>query len=85
MTGEPGRPGASVLAHRHGNRHVGSARHRLGALARASTGRGTVVDTSLRDRVLGYIGYHLVGYLADGTVPAGQGTVFPMVAPTRSS
>ena len=40
-----------------------------------------VVDTSLYETALGYIGYHLVGYLADGTVPTGQGTTFPMVAP----
>jgi formyl-CoA transferase/CoA:oxalate CoA-transferase len=39
------------------------------------------VDTSLYETALGYIGYHLVGYLADGTVPTRQGTVFPMVAP----
>ena len=50
-------------------------------LERASTGHGTVVDTSPYETALGYIGYHLVGYLADGTVPTGQGTVFPMVAP----
>ena len=40
-----------------------------------------MVDTSLYETALGYIGYHLVGYLADGTVPTGQGTAFPMVAP----
>ena len=36
---------------------------------------------SLYETALGYIGYHLAGYLADGTVPHGQGTRFPMVAP----
>ena len=40
-----------------------------------------MVDSSLYETALGYIGYHLVGYLADGTVPTGQGTMFPMVAP----
>ena len=50
-------------------------------LEREKTGRGTVVDSSLYETALGYIGYHLVGYLADGTVPTGQGTTFPMVAP----
>jgi crotonobetainyl-CoA:carnitine CoA-transferase CaiB-like acyl-CoA transferase len=50
-------------------------------LDRERTGEGAVVDTSLYEAALGYIGYHLVGYLADGTVPTGQGTVFPMVAP----
>jgi len=50
-------------------------------LERARTGEGAVVDTSLYETALAYVGYHLVGYLADGTVPRGQGTVFPMVAP----
>ena len=57
----------------------------LGVLAalleRERTGEGAVVDVSLYETALGYIGYHLAGYLADGTVPRGQGTVFPMVAP----
>jgi crotonobetainyl-CoA:carnitine CoA-transferase CaiB-like acyl-CoA transferase len=39
------------------------------------------VDTSLYETALAYVGYHLVGYLADGTVPTREGTVFPMVAP----
>ena len=40
-----------------------------------------MVDVSLYETALGYIGYHLAGYLATGTVPHGQGTRFPMVAP----
>jgi crotonobetainyl-CoA:carnitine CoA-transferase CaiB-like acyl-CoA transferase len=48
---------------------------------RDTTGVGSVVDVSLYETALGYIGYHLAGYLADGTVPHGQGTRFPMVAP----
>ena len=83
MTGEPGRPGV----------RVGSSLIDMGTgmwaalgivsalLERERTGRGTVVDSSLYETALGYIGYHLVGYLADGTVPTGQGTMFPMVAP----
>jgi len=83
MTGEPGRPGV----------RVGSSLIDMGTgmwaalgivsalLERERTGRGAVVDTSLYETALGYVGYHLVGYLADGTVPTGQGTVFPMVAP----
>jgi len=50
-------------------------------LERERTGEGAEVDTSLYETALGYIGYHLVGYLADGTVPTREGTVFPMVAP----
>jgi len=83
MTGEPGRPGV----------RVGSSLIDMGTgiwaalgivaalLERERTGRGAVVDTSLYETALAFIGYHLVGYLADGTVPTGQGTEFPMVAP----
>jgi len=83
MTGEPDRPGV----------RVGSSLIDMGTgmwaalgtvaalLERERTGAGTVVDTSLYETALGYVNYHLVGYLADGTVPHGQGTVFPMVAP----
>ena len=83
MTGELGRPGV----------RVGSSLIDMGTgmwaalgiaaalLERERTGEGAVVDTSLYETALSYVGYHLVGYLADGTVPTGQGTVFPMVAP----
>jgi crotonobetainyl-CoA:carnitine CoA-transferase CaiB-like acyl-CoA transferase len=83
LTGEPGHPGV----------RVGSSLIDIGAgmwsalgivsalLERERTGEGALVDTSLYETALGYIGYHLVGHLADGTVPSGQGTVFPMVAP----
>jgi crotonobetainyl-CoA:carnitine CoA-transferase CaiB-like acyl-CoA transferase len=83
MTGEPGRPGvrigSSLIDQGTGTWAA------LGVLAalleRTRTGVGSVVDVSLYETALGYIGYHLTGYLADGTVPRGQGTVFPMVAP----
>jgi len=83
MTGEPERPGV----------RVGSSLIDMGTgmwaalgivaalLERERTGTGAEVDTSLYETALGYIGYHLVGYLADGTVPKGEGTGFPMVAP----
>ena len=83
MTGEAGRPGVRV-----GSSLIDMGTGMwaaLGVLAalleRERTGEGAFVDTSLYETALGYIGYHLVGYLADGTVPTGQGTVFPMVAP----
>ena len=50
-------------------------------LERDRTGEGCVADVSLYETALGYVGYHLVGYLADGTIPVGEGTRFPMVAP----
>ena len=83
MTGEPGRPGVRV-----GSSLIDMGTGMwaaLGTLAalleRERSGEGALVDTSLYETALGYIGYHLVGYLADGTVPKGQGTMFPMVAP----
>ena len=79
MTGEPGRPGVRV-----GSSLIDQGTGTwaaLGILAalleRASTGKGRVVDVSLYETALGYIGYHLAGYLADGTVPRGQGTALP--------
>jgi crotonobetainyl-CoA:carnitine CoA-transferase CaiB-like acyl-CoA transferase len=83
MTGEPGHPGVRV-----GSSLIDQGTGTwaaLGVLAalleREKTGEGSVVDVSLYETALGYIGYHLAGYLADGTVPHGQGTRFPMVAP----
>ena len=83
VTGEPGRSGV----------RVGSSLIDMGTgmwaalgivsalLERERTGDGADVDTSLYETALGYLGYHLVGFLADGTVPVPEGTVFPMVAP----
>jgi crotonobetainyl-CoA:carnitine CoA-transferase CaiB-like acyl-CoA transferase len=83
MTGEPGRPGARV-----GSSLIDQGTGTwaaLGVLAalleRGAGGEGSVVDVSLYETALGYIGYHLAGFLADGTVPHGEGTRFPMVAP----
>ena len=83
ITGEPGHPGVRV-----GSSLIDQGTGTwaaLGVLAalleRDKTGAGSVVDVSLYETALGYIGYHLVGFLADGTVPHGQGTRFPMVAP----
>ncbi len=83
MTGEAGRPGARV-----GSSLIDQGTGTwaaLGVLAalleRGRSGEGSEVDVSLYETALGYIGYHLAGYLADGTVPHGQGTRFPMVAP----
>ncbi|MFN8223648.1 MAG: CoA transferase [Gaiellales bacterium] len=50
-------------------------------LERERTGEGALVDVSLYETAIGYIGYHLIGFLADGTIPHGEGTRFPMVAP----
>jgi len=83
ITGEPGRSGARV-----GSSLIDQGTGTwaaLGVLAalleRERTGEGTVVDVSLYETALAQVGYHLAGYLADGTVPTRQGTIFPMVAP----
>jgi crotonobetainyl-CoA:carnitine CoA-transferase CaiB-like acyl-CoA transferase len=83
VTGEPGRPGvrvgASLIDQGTGTWAA------LGVLAalleRDRTGIAPAVDVSLYETALGYLGYHLAGFLADGTVPTGEGTRFPMVAP----
>lgn len=83
ITGEPGRPGVRV-----GSSLIDQGTGTwaaLGVLAalleREHTGEGSLVDVSLYETALAYVGYHLAGFLADGTVPHGQGTRFPMVAP----
>jgi len=83
ITGEPGRPGVRV-----GSSLIDQGTGTwaaLGILAalleRERTGVGAVVDVSLYETAIGYVGYHLAGYLADGTIPRGEGTRFPMVAP----
>ena len=83
ITGEPGRSGVRV-----GSSLIDQGTGTwaaLGVLAamleRERTGEGRVVDVSLYETALAQVGYHLAGYLADGTVPTREGTIFPMVAP----
>jgi crotonobetainyl-CoA:carnitine CoA-transferase CaiB-like acyl-CoA transferase len=83
VTGEPGRPGVRVGASLidQGTGTWGALGVLAALLERERTGEGCVVDVSLYETAIGYIGYHLAGYLADGTIPSGEGTRFPMVAP----
>jgi crotonobetainyl-CoA:carnitine CoA-transferase CaiB-like acyl-CoA transferase len=83
MTGEPGRPGVRVGSSLidQGTGTWAAIGVLAALLARGASGEGSVVDVSLYETALGYIGYHLAGYLATGVVPHGQGTRFPMVAP----
>jgi crotonobetainyl-CoA:carnitine CoA-transferase CaiB-like acyl-CoA transferase len=83
MTGEPGRPGVRVGASLidQGTGMWAALGVLAALLARDRTGAAPEVDVSLYETALAYIGYHVAGYLADGTVPAGEGTRFPMVAP----
>jgi crotonobetainyl-CoA:carnitine CoA-transferase CaiB-like acyl-CoA transferase len=83
ITGEPGRPGVRVGSSLidQGTGTWAAIGVLAALLERDRSGEGSVVDVSLYETAIGYIGYHLAGYLADGTVPHGQGTRFPMVAP----
>ena len=79
MTGEPGRPGVRV-----GSSLIDQGTGTwaaLGVLAalleRERTAMAPVVDVSLYETASGYIGYHLAGYLADGTVPSRGGHAVP--------
>jgi len=60
----------------------------LGILAaiheRSTTGVGREVDVSLYETALGFMAYHLTGFLGGGTVPAGRGTEFPSIAPYQA-
>ena len=83
VTGEPGRPGVRVGASLidQGTGMWAALGVLAALLERERTDEAPEVDVSLYETALGYIGYHLAGYLADGTVPSGEGTRFPMVAP----
>jgi len=77
--GAPVRVGASVI-------DIGTGMWgALGVLAalrhRDNTGEGSVVDVSLLDTGLGWMSYHLTGYLATGTPPARSGTSLGLIAP----
>lgn len=57
----------------------------IGVLAalrqRDLTGEGSQVDTALLDTSLGWISYHLTGYMATGKVPGPMGSGVPAIAP----
>ena len=57
----------------------------LGVLAalrkRDVEGKGSLVECSLLDTSLGWVGYHMMTYLASGTVPTRMGTGLAMIAP----
>jgi formyl-CoA transferase/CoA:oxalate CoA-transferase len=83
VTGEPGRQGVRVGSSLidQGTATWAAVGILAALLERTDTGAGRVVDVSLYETAVGYLGYHLAGYLADGTIPRGEGTRFPMVAP----
>lgn len=77
--GPPARVGGSVVD--IGTGHLIA----LGVLAalrkRDAEGVGAHVESSLLDTSLGWIGYHMMNYLASGEVPQRTGTGLTMIAP----
>ena len=77
--GPPARVGGSVVDIGSGNLIA------LGVLAalrkRDQEGVGSHIECSLLDTSLGWIGYHMMGYLASGKVPQRMGTGLTLVAP----
>jgi crotonobetainyl-CoA:carnitine CoA-transferase CaiB-like acyl-CoA transferase len=51
---------------------------------RETTGRGREVDVSLYETALGFMAYHLTGYLGAGAIASGRGTEFPSIAPYQA-
>lgn len=77
--GPPSRVGGSVVDIGSGNLIA------LGVMAalrkRDNEGLGSHVECSLLDTALGWIGYHMMTYLASGELPKRMGTGLAMVAP----
>ncbi|MDP6706755.1 MAG: CoA transferase [Alphaproteobacteria bacterium] len=53
-------------------------------LRRAESGRGGIVDVSLFETALAYMGLAITNYEADGTIPERTGLRGPFVAPNRA-
>ena len=77
--GPPARVGGSVVDIGSGNLIA------LGILAalrkRDLEGKGSHIECSLLDTSLGWIGYHMMNYVASGEVPQRMGTGLAMIAP----
>jgi formyl-CoA transferase/CoA:oxalate CoA-transferase len=86
VTGEPDRPGvrAGVSLVDQGT-GMWAAIGILAALhERERTGAGREVDVSLYETALGYMAYHLTGFLGSGLVPTPRGTAFPSIVPYQA-
>ena len=83
VTGEPDRPGVRVgVSLVDQGTGMWAAFSILAALTeRERTGEGRTVDVALFETALGFMGYHLLGYLDSGRVPGPQGTGFPAISP----
>jgi crotonobetainyl-CoA:carnitine CoA-transferase CaiB-like acyl-CoA transferase len=77
--GPPTRVGGAVVDYGTG---MWGAIGVLAALRRRElTGEGAEVETALLDTSLGWISYHLTGYMATGHVPQPMGSGVPAIAP----
>jgi formyl-CoA transferase/CoA:oxalate CoA-transferase len=86
VTGEPGgaptRVGGSVVDFGTG---MWAAIAILAALrTRDATGKGSAVEASLMDTSLAWVSYHMMGYLATGSVPGPMGSSLGSIAPYRA-
>jgi crotonobetainyl-CoA:carnitine CoA-transferase CaiB-like acyl-CoA transferase len=86
VTGEPGqapaRAGVSVVDQATG---MWAAIAVLAALrAREADGQARLVETSLYETAVNWMGYHIVGYFGTGEVPRPLGSALGMIAPYQA-
>jgi crotonobetainyl-CoA:carnitine CoA-transferase CaiB-like acyl-CoA transferase len=80
--GPPTRVGGAVVDYGTG---MWAAIAVLAALRRRdATGEGAEVDAALLDTTLGWVSYHVTGYLATGRVPGPMGSGVPAIAPYQA-
>lgn len=86
VTGEAGRDGvrAGVSVADQGTGMWGALAIVAALHERERTGAGREVDVSLYETALGFMAYHLTGFLGAGVVPSGRGTEFPSIAPYQA-
>lgn len=86
LTGHPDTPptrvGGAVVDYGTG---MWAAMAILAALrTRDATGQGAELEASLMDTALGWVSYHITGYLATGEVPGPMGSGLPSIAPYQA-
>jgi crotonobetainyl-CoA:carnitine CoA-transferase CaiB-like acyl-CoA transferase len=80
--GEPARVGGSVVDYGTG---MWGAIAVLAALrTRDATGKGSRLDTALLDTAVGWISYHVLGYLATGRIPGPMGSGLDQIVPYQA-
>jgi crotonobetainyl-CoA:carnitine CoA-transferase CaiB-like acyl-CoA transferase len=80
--GPPTRVGGAVVDYGTG---MWAAIAVLAALRRRdATGEGAELEAALLDTTLGWVSYHVSGYLATGRVPAPMGTGVPAISPYQA-